>query len=121
MLQRGALRSLNAATDLPLPAVLRAVDLNLTHCSTTVIEAAAWGIRTVITSTYGAELFEEQIAAGVAVVELEPARLAQSIRSVLETQGGAAKMAELQIEDGLDAQMRRIFAADGERHDARDC
>jgi hypothetical protein len=111
---------LDTATDLPLPAVLRAVDLNLTHCSTTVIEAAAWGIRTVITSTYGAELFEEQIAAGFAVVELEPARLAQSVRSLLETQGGAATMTGLQLTDGLDAQMQRIFGPEGDPHDARD-
>jgi hypothetical protein len=111
---------LDAATDLPLPAVLRAVDLNLTHCSTTVIEAAAWGIRTVITSTYGAELFEEQIDAGFAVVELEPPRLEQSIRSLLETRSDTATMAGLQMEDGLDAHMRRIFAAEGDQHDARD-
>jgi hypothetical protein len=123
MLQRSlpGRHELDVATDLPLPAVLRAVDLNLTHCSTTVIEAAAWGIRTVITSTYGAELFEEQIAAGFAVVELEPARLEHSVRSLLESQGDAATMAELQMEDGLDAQMRRLFAPEGDRNDARDC
>lgn len=55
-------------TDAPLYALLPQVDVHLTHSSSTVIEAAAFGVPSVITSNYGAELYPEQIRGGMAIV-----------------------------------------------------
>jgi hypothetical protein len=60
---------LDEATDLPLQPLLAATDLHLTHSSSTVIEAAQFGVQSVIMTTYGAELFAPLIAAGWAHVE----------------------------------------------------
>jgi len=58
---------------LPLYAVLPHADVHITHSSSTVIEAALFGLRSVIMSPYGAELFPREIAEGVAVVAAEGA------------------------------------------------
>jgi hypothetical protein len=60
---------LDEPTDLPLPALLKHAAVHLTHSSTTVIEAAQAGLRSVVTSAYGAELFVQLLAAGVARLE----------------------------------------------------
>jgi len=60
---------LDAASDLPLHAVLPACDVHVTHSSSTVIEAAQCAIPSLITSAYGAELFTPIVDAGAAVVE----------------------------------------------------
>ena len=60
---------LDACTDLPLQAVLSVSDVHLTHSSTAVIEAAQFGVRSVLTSPYGAELFASLLESGTAVVE----------------------------------------------------
>lgn len=65
----GCTVELDACTDLPLQAVLPQADVHLTHSSSTAIEAAQFGLRTVLTSDYGAELFTPLIEAGSVVVE----------------------------------------------------
>ena len=55
------------ATDYPLYALLRHMDLHITHSSSTVIEAVSFGIPSVITSEYGAEFFPNQLQSGWAV------------------------------------------------------
>ncbi len=55
---------INNATALPLFALLRHTDIHVTHSSATVVEAAAFGVPSVIISTYGAEFFQQQIADG---------------------------------------------------------
>jgi hypothetical protein len=54
------------ATALPLPVLLRHADLHATHSSSTVVEAAAMGVRSIVWSEYGAELFADQITSGIA-------------------------------------------------------
>ncbi|MEI7967443.1 MAG: hypothetical protein WCJ69_00530 [Betaproteobacteria bacterium] len=67
--ETGAPHDITLSTDLPLQALLPMADLHLTHSSTTVIEAEQFGLRSVLTSAYGAELFPRQLAAGVAKLE----------------------------------------------------
>ncbi len=55
-------------SELPLYAVLPHADVHVTHSSSTVLEAALFGLRSVITSPYGAELYPREIAEGAAVV-----------------------------------------------------
>jgi len=58
LLRAGVCCELQQPTDLPLQALLPYVDVHMTYSSSVVIEAAQFGIRSVITSLYGAELFE---------------------------------------------------------------
>ena len=43
--------------------------MHLTHSSSTVIEAAQFGLQSVLTSPYGAELFGPLIASGMAQLQ----------------------------------------------------
>lgn len=52
------------ATDLPLYALLRHMDVHVTHSSSTVIEAELFGVPSVIIADYGAEFFSDQISSG---------------------------------------------------------
>lgn len=82
----GAGFNLLDATHLPLYALLEAVDIHLTHSSSTVIEAAHFGVPSLIWSRYGEELFESQIRSGWARVGMDGG----SIRSLLREAGGSA-------------------------------
>ena len=75
---------LDAASDLPLYALLRRMDLHLTHSSATVIEASEFGIPSVIVSEYGREFFPGQIAAGRAQAAYETDDIIAACRSLLD-------------------------------------
>lgn len=64
----GATYDLEASTRLPLYALLENADIHLTHSSSTVIEAANFGVPSVLWSGYGEELFPAVVGAGVALV-----------------------------------------------------
>lgn len=55
------------ATDLPLYALLRHVSVHVTHCSSVVLEAERFGVRSVVCSRFGLELFPDQVAKGIVV------------------------------------------------------
>lgn len=56
---------------LPLYAILRNVDLHITAQSSTVIESVEFGVFSIITSEYGAALYETQILSGFAIYSCE--------------------------------------------------
>lgn len=60
---------LDEATDIPLPALLNQADVHLTHSSSTVIEAAQVGLKSVVTTRYGGELYTHLFASGMARLE----------------------------------------------------
>jgi hypothetical protein len=62
---------LDVATDQPLYALLRHVDAHVTHSSSAVVEAAEFGVPSVLFSEVGAELFPGPIAAGWAAVSVD--------------------------------------------------
>lgn len=71
---------LDAPTDLPLQALLPCADVHLTHSSSTVIEAAQFGVRSALTTSYGAELFGPLLASGMARLDVgDPATLASTL------------------------------------------
>lgn len=55
------------ATDLPLYALLQHMTVHVTHSSSTVLEAYEFGIRSVVCSRYGQELFLNQEKEGVLI------------------------------------------------------
>jgi hypothetical protein len=98
---------IDAPTDLPLHALLRVADVHVTQGSSAVIEAAEFGVPSVISIEYGVELFAAQIAAGMAVV----AKLDREIaRAVMELAAGQRSQAlAAQVGSPLDAALVRAF------------
>jgi hypothetical protein len=73
---------LDVATDLPLYALLRNMDIHVTTFSSTVIEAEAFDVPSVILRELGAELFSKQVLSGWAI----PAYTADAIIPAIQTQ-----------------------------------
>ncbi len=69
---------LDGSTDLPLFALLAHTDVHMTHSSSAVIEAAQFGVRSVITSAFGAEYFQTQLKTGLAISEFGSKRELES-------------------------------------------
>lgn len=67
------------ATELPLHALLRATDVALAHSSTVVQEAAAFGVPSVVTSDYGAELHANLLQGGQALLATDDAAIADAV------------------------------------------
>ena len=88
LLRRGLKHALiDEPSDIALPALLRHAGVHLTHSSSATLEAAEFGVATVVASSYGAACFPELVRDGVvmAVESLSselalPALLAQSTR-----------------------------------------
>jgi hypothetical protein len=75
-------------TDLPLYGLLRGVDVHLTHSSSTVIEAGLFGVNSVVTSQYGAELYPRHMADGTArLVENGAEATLRALREQREKRG----------------------------------
>lgn len=71
---------LDSATDLPLYALLRHMDIHLTQYSSVVIEAEAFGVPSVVTNEYGRESFPVQITTGWAVAAYSAEDILAAIR-----------------------------------------
>ncbi len=69
----------SAATDMPLPALIRAADVLVAHSSTAIQEAAQFGVPSVITSAYGAELHAELVRQVTAFVATTPQDIASAV------------------------------------------
>lgn len=72
---------IDLVTDPPFIAVLKHADVNITAFSSTVVEAAHWGIPSVITDPTGITLFPEQIASGVAITAYSTKELLDAIKN----------------------------------------
>lgn len=67
------------ATNLPLFALLRAADVTLAHSSTTIREAAEFGVPSIVTSDYGAELHADLVQRGFVIHATEPRSIADGV------------------------------------------
>lgn len=110
---------LDLPSDLPLPALISLIDAHVTHSSSTAIEAAQFGVPSVITTSYGAELFDALLASGMAVREDGPAPLvAAALDRLVATQRiTAAPLHSRRSEQALAALLasRPAPASDGRR------
>jgi hypothetical protein len=90
-LNAGIRFELDACTDLPLHALLPVVDVHMTHSSSTVIEAAQFGVPSVLTTLYGAELFAPLLDSGSAVLETgDPTQLASTLLRLVDSRRDTA-------------------------------
>jgi len=82
---------LDEPSDLALPALLRCADVHLTHSSSATLEAAAFGVPSVLTSPNGAACFPELSAEGVVtqISSLAP----ENAMPALDLVGAAARKA----------------------------
>ena len=69
------------ATDLPLYALLRQMDLHLTFYSSSVYEAEDLGVPSVVVGDYGKELFSVQISSGWALPADTPEEIISGIKA----------------------------------------
>jgi hypothetical protein len=93
---------IDLASDLPLYALLPRTGVHVTHSSSTVLEAGAFGINSVLLSDYGVELFAAECERGVAVRATNAAELI----AALERQFRARATPE-----AVQAEGRRALAA----------
>lgn len=75
---------IDQATDLPLQALLRHADVNITAMSSTVVEAERFGVPSVITDSAGLSVFSKQIASGCAVTAFNAEDLLKAITQQAE-------------------------------------
>lgn len=78
---------IDLATDLPLYAWLRHMHAHVTHSSSTVVEATAYGLPTILLSNYGADLFHEYVRAGWARVALNSSSILEAVSAQTEQRG----------------------------------
>lgn len=85
MLNRNGIKNFNLdmATDLPLHALLRNMDLHMTHTSGTVVEAAQFGVPSIITSENAIQYYKEEIENGYAVFAAGKEAIVRAINSQL--------------------------------------
>jgi len=106
----GVAVELDEPSDLPLPAVLPAADVHVTHSSSTVIDAVGFGVRSVLYSGYGAELFEPLVARGLAVASSDDEELATAVVNAA-ARGRVPVQGEHLIEGALDEILASLPAA----------
>lgn len=76
-------RWLREVTDAPLYSVLQAADVVLAHSSTVLTEAGHFGVPSVVTSAYGAELHGNLVETGMIKFARETEAIAAAIRGQL--------------------------------------
>lgn len=76
-------RHVAAVTELPLFALLRAADLTISHSSTALQEAALFGVPSVISSDYGAELHADLLQRGIATKATTDSAIAAAVGALV--------------------------------------
>lgn len=67
-------------TDLSLYALIRTADLAVAHSSTVIQEAAVFGVPSVVTSDYGAEIHSDLVACGLVVKATSDVEIAKAVQ-----------------------------------------
>lgn len=76
--------TLEPSTDLPLYALLRRMDVHVTHSSSTVLEAEMFSVPSVLVSQYGVERYPDQIRSGWAVSASSSTQILAAVQEQFE-------------------------------------
>ncbi|KPK27764.1 MAG: hypothetical protein AMJ61_04480 [Desulfobacterales bacterium SG8_35_2] len=76
---------INMASEFPLYALLRHMDVHVTHSSSTVIEALTFKVPSVIMSTYGNEFFHAQVESGWAIPAFSAEQILKAVLKQIES------------------------------------
>ena len=100
----GGRYELDEPTDLPLPALLSHASVHVTHSSSTAVEAAEFGVRTVLTSALGGELYARLAEGGWVVTECgDCEQVLAALKGLLaERPPGGTRRRRVRIEEALD-------------------
>lgn len=98
----GAGVELDEPTDLPLPALLARSAVHVTHSSSTAVEAAQFGVATLITSAMGTELYARLVDAGWIVTETGSAARMLDALAQLAGRRRPVAQARVPLEETLD-------------------
>jgi hypothetical protein len=103
----GEFAEVDEPSDIPLHALLPHVDVHVTHSSSVVIEASQSGIRSVITSKFGEELFPPLYEQGWARTEI---RGGADLAAVLASEASAKVPRSRQHASSLDEPLSKLLA-----------
>ena len=109
-------------TDLPLYALIRAADLAVAHSSTVIQEAATFGVPSIVTSDYGAEIHASLVACGMVVKatsDFEIAREVQQIVPRVRVANPTLTRGEIELDTLLDRCLPRRALAGPHLSDSR--
>jgi hypothetical protein len=91
LLENSGVYELDEPTDLPLPLLLSRSAVHVTHSSSVAVEAAQLGVRTVVTSQLGTELYARLVEAGWVHEEAgEPAQVLALMERLAAGRGSVA-------------------------------
>jgi hypothetical protein len=90
--QRIACFDIDTATAVPLPPLLAQAHVHATHSSSTIIEAEALGIGSVVWSEYGAELAEDAVARGAVRIALDGPSFQRHLQDFAKAQPPQARI-----------------------------
>lgn len=99
-----------AATDMPLYALIRAADLTLAHSSTVIQEAAAFGVPSIVTSDYGAQIHGALVANGTVLHATEPDSIAAAVATLASGPAAAPLSEAVPAVAGLPAALDALLA-----------
>lgn len=109
------------ATDYPLYALLRHMDIHITEFSSTVIEAESFNVPSIITHVLGAETFQDQIKSGHAFFAETTEQIIHSVQ-ILKDKSFSNKNMEMELntDSAVNALMDLIINSEClKRHIAR--
>lgn len=109
---------LDSATDLPLYALLRHMDIHITQFSSVVIEAESFGVPSIITTKSGEELFPQQIKTGWAVAAYSFEDVINSIQLQLSRRS-SLKESKIAIGSSVDNGLAFLFSLIEENRNKR--
>lgn len=93
------------ASTLPLYALLRHVDIHITGWSTTVIEAAAFNVQSIIIHEFGAELYAKQIKEDIVACAYNSQELVDAIMAMTSNKPRKLKIKHAQLTSKENIQM----------------
>jgi hypothetical protein len=79
--------NIDESSDLPLPLILKKVDVHVTHSSSTILEAQVFGVPSVALNDIAKELYHEQVESSWLVSAYDSASLISMIKEQYDRRG----------------------------------
>lgn len=102
---------IDAAMDFPLPVLLHEMDANITFDSSTVLDARAAGVPSVVTTSNGAALFAREIEAGFCRFAADPVDIAAAAMQLAEHNPLERGYTSRSLTQALETRIAELFSA----------
>lgn len=104
---------IDAALDFPLPVLLSEMDVNITFDSSTVLDARAAGVPSVVTTSNGAAIFAREIEAGICRFAADAEEIVASALALAEHSPLERGYVSRSLSRVLEARTAELFQEDG--------